>query len=123
MVRGRRMRELALGAKVDPVFGPVVMVSDGGKYIEALPDNVLLLPPFNEQEALAAIARLRIAPILRGVRGEPALDMPALARLAVQLGALMIERAPEAASIDLNPVMLKPAGAGAVVVDALIELC
>jgi acyl-CoA synthetase (NDP forming) len=119
MVAGKR--EFALGAKIDPVFGPVVMVSDGGKYIEAMPDNILLLPPFDEADVSAALQRLRIAPLLAGVRGEAALDVPALCRLAVRLGALMHALRGRARSIDLNPVMLGAAGEGAVVVDALIE--
>ena len=119
MVAGRR--ELALGAKLDPVFGPVVMVSDGGKYIEALPDNVLLLPPFDEAAASAALQRLRIAPLLRGVRGEPALDVVALSRLAVRVGELMCSVQDRVQAIDLNPVMVGSAGEGVVVVDALLQ--
>jgi acyl-CoA synthetase (NDP forming) len=119
MVAGRR--ELALGAKVDPVFGPVVMISDGGKYIEALPDNVLLLPPFDEAAANAALQRLRIAPLLRGVRGEPPLDVAALGRLAVRVGELMSGMQDRVQSIDLNPVMVGAAGEGVVVVDALLQ--
>ena len=45
MVTGRR--ELMIGARIDPVFGPVVVVGDGGKYVEAMPDVELLLPPFD----------------------------------------------------------------------------
>ena len=41
MVSARR--ELALGARIDPIFGPVVMVGDGGRYVQALPDLALLL--------------------------------------------------------------------------------
>ncbi len=119
MVGGRR--ELALGAKVDPVFGPVVMISDGGKYIEALPDNVLLLPPFDEAEVAAAMQRLRIAPLLRGVRGEAPLDVAAVSRMAVRLGALMSGLQESVQSIDLNPVIMGTAGEGAVVVDALLQ--
>ena len=44
MAKGRR--ELMIGAHVDAVFGPVVVIGDGGKYVEALPDSQLLLPPF-----------------------------------------------------------------------------
>jgi hypothetical protein len=88
MATGRR--EFVLGAKLDPVFGPVVMLGDGGKYIEALPDVSLLLPPFSKAEALAALRRLRIAPILAGVRGEPALDVDALAEAALRLAQIII---------------------------------
>jgi acyl-CoA synthetase (NDP forming) len=62
-------RELALGARLDPAFGPVVLVGDGGVYLEALKDFRLLLPPFGEDEVRSALGELRIAPLLRGVRG------------------------------------------------------
>jgi acetate---CoA ligase (ADP-forming) len=114
-------REFVLGARLDPVFGPVVMIGDGGKYIEALPDVVLLLPPFSAADAEAAIGRLRIAPILAGVRGEPAADVAALAEAAVRLATIIAHAQSKIASIDLNPVMVRAAGQGAVVVDALVE--
>jgi acyl-CoA synthetase (NDP forming) len=114
-------RECALGARVDPVFGPVVMVGDGGKYVEAMPDVAVLLPPFSRAEVLEALARLRIAPLFRGVRGESPLDAEALADAALKLGALITSAQGHIASIDLNPVMVGPRGSGVVVADALVE--
>jgi acyl-CoA synthetase (NDP forming) len=119
MVKGRR--ELALGARIDPQFGPVVLVGDGGTYIEALGDVALLLPPFELDEVLAAIASLRIAPILDGVRGEPPLDLAPLCAMAVRLGQLMVSAAGRIASIDLNPVIVGAPGSAGVIVDALVE--
>jgi acetate---CoA ligase (ADP-forming) len=103
------------------VFGPVVMLGDGGKYIEALPDVSLLLPPFAKTEALAALKRLRIAPILAGVRGEPALDVDALAEAALRLAAIITGARGQIAAIDLHPVMVSAHGQGITVLDALIE--
>jgi len=114
-------RELALGARIDPSFGPVVLVGDGGIYLEALKDFQLLLPPFGEDEVHEALARLRIAPLLAGVRGEPPLDVAAYARMAVSLGDAILAWRGEVASVDLNPVMLFEDGKGALAVDALIE--
>jgi acyl-CoA synthetase (NDP forming) len=119
MERGRR--EFAIGGKIDPVFGPVIMVSDGGKYIEAMPDFRLLVPPFDAAEVRAALQRLRVAPLFAGVRGEPPMDLDALCEVVVGVGALMAASQDEIASIDLNPVIVRSAGEGAVVVDALIE--
>ena len=119
MVKGQR--ELVLGARVDARFGPVVMVGDGGKYVEALKDFFLLIPPFDTDEVLEALNRLHIAPVLRGVRGEPALDLEAVAAIAVRLGEIMQAGAGRIACIDLNPVIVKAIGEGAVVADALVE--
>lgn len=119
MRKGRH--ECMVGAHVDPVFGPVVAVGDGGKYVEALRDVALLVPPFDAAEALAALRGLRIAPLLAGTRGDRPLDVEALASLAVQVGQLMVAARGRIASIDCNPVMLGAAGDGAMVVDALVE--
>jgi acyl-CoA synthetase (NDP forming) len=120
MVKGQR--ELALGARVDARFGPVVMVGDGGKYVEALKDFALLIPPFDTAEVVDALDRLHIAPVLHGVRSEAALDLEALAAITVRLGEIMQAGAGRIASIDLNPVMVRAKGEGAVVADALVEL-
>jgi acyl-CoA synthetase (NDP forming) len=114
-------REMALGARFDPVFGPVVMIGDGGIYLEALKDFRLLLPPFGEDEVLRALAELRVAPLLGSLRGKPALDQAALARMAVALGNAMLGWSGKVASVDINPVMLFETGAGALAVDALVE--
>jgi acyl-CoA synthetase (NDP forming) len=113
--------ECMVGAHIDPVFGPVVAVGDGGKYVEAMRDVALLVPPFDQAEVLQALQGLRIAPILAGTRGDPALDVAALADIAVRVGQLIVASAGRIASIDLNPVMLGAVGDGAMVVDALVE--
>ncbi|HEX5612566.1 MAG TPA: acetate--CoA ligase family protein [Burkholderiales bacterium] len=114
-------RELMVGARVDPVFGPIVIVGDGGKYVEALKDFAILIPPFDAAEVRNALNGLRIAPILAGVRGEPPLDLDALAKAAIGVGQAIVAARGAIASVDLNPVMVGAAGEGAVVVDALIE--
>jgi len=115
-------RELALGARLDAHFGPVVMVGDGGIYLEALKDFRLLLPPFSAEDALEALAGLRMAPLLGAQRGQTALDAGAFARMAVHLGEAMLGWGEQIASIDVNPVMLFEQGRGALAVDALVEL-
>jgi hypothetical protein len=82
----------------------------------------LLVPPFERGDVLQALRGLRIAPLLAGTRGDPALDVEALADIAVRVGGLISGAAGRIAAIDLNPVMLGPAGQGAVVVDALVDL-
>jgi acyl-CoA synthetase (NDP forming) len=118
MASGRR--ELMIGAHVDPVFGPVVVVGDGGKYVEALPDTALLLPPFDEDDVVRALSRLRLAPLLGGVRGEAPLDSEAFCRAAAAVGHLMAAPGCAIASLDLNPVLVGSLGAGCVALDAVV---
>jgi acyl-CoA synthetase (NDP forming) len=118
MANGRR--EIMIGAHRDPVFGVVVAVGDGGKYVEVFRDTTLLLPPFTRDDAKAALAKLRIAPLLAGVRGEPPMDVDALADAVVNVGELMNNTEAKVMSLDLNPVLLDSAGKGCVVVDAVV---
>jgi acyl-CoA synthetase (NDP forming) len=118
MVKG--LHEGLVGAHRDPIFGPVVVVGQGGKYVEALPDTQVLLPPFSRTEAVQAIGRLRMTPVLRGVRGEPAADVESWADLAVAVSRVMAGDAPTVESLDANPVIVGPRGMGCTVVDALV---
>jgi acyl-CoA synthetase (NDP forming) len=117
----KRRREFMVGARIDPTFGPVVIVGDGGKYVEALKDFALLLPPFDVADVKQALGGLRIAPLLGGVRGEPPFDVEALATVVIGVGRLIRAAKRGIASIDLNPVMVGSVGEGATVVDGLVE--
>lgn len=119
MHRGRH--EFMVGARQDPVFGPVVVVGDGGRYVEALQDVAVLLPPFDSADVGAALRTLRIAPLLEGVRGEPPLDVAALCAVVVAVGRLIAAASGRIASIDVNPVLVGARGEGAMVLDALVE--
>jgi len=118
MAGGRR--EIMIGAHRDPVFGPVVAVGDGGKYVEIFRDTTLLLPPFSKEEAKAALQRLKIAPLFAGVRGEPPMDVDVLCDAVMKIGDLMLDPEARVVSLDLNPVLLDSAGKGCVVVDAVV---
>jgi acyl-CoA synthetase (NDP forming) len=111
-----------IGAHRDPKLGAVVVVGAGGKYVEAMPDFAMLLPPFSREDVAEAIGRLRIAPLLAGVRGERPLDVAAWIDLAMAVGALMVSPDSTVESLDANPVLLVHDGmrTRAVVVDAVV---
>ncbi len=118
MARGRR--EMMIGARIDPVFGPVVLVGDGGKYVEAMPDVQLLIAPFTAAEVKEALGRLRVAPLLAGVRGEPALDVEAFCEAALAVCRLMMNPQAGVVNLDLNPVLVGATGEGCVALDAVV---
>jgi len=118
MARG--LRELMVGAHLDPTFGPVLVVGDGGKYVEAMPDVATVLAPFTPARIGRALRRLRIAPLLDGVRGEPPMDVDAFCRAAAAVGDLVADRDAGVASVDANPVIVGPRGEGCVAVDAVV---
>jgi acyl-CoA synthetase (NDP forming) len=118
--KARPGRELALGARLDAQFGPVVLVGDGGVYLEALKDFRLLLPPFTQAQVLEKLGELRIAPLLGSLRAQPPRDTQAFARMAVALGEAMLSSKGAVAAVDINPVAVFETGAGAVALDALV---
>jgi acyl-CoA synthetase (NDP forming) len=119
--QARGLREFMLGAKRDPVFGPVVMIGDGGRYVEAFNDVTVLLAPVTAERVREALYTLRLAPLLDGFRGDPPFDLEALAAVAVGLGDLVAAPDASVKSIDLNPIVVRPRGQGVVIVDALVE--
>jgi hypothetical protein len=81
----------------------------------------LISPDMSDSAIAAALNELRSAPLLHGYRGEPALDVPALVAMIRKVGAVLLAE-PGIAELDLNPVILHPAGEGAVALDALMVL-
>jgi acetate---CoA ligase (ADP-forming) len=112
--------ELIAGVNFDVELGPIVMCGLGGIYAEFLGDVAFAPAPLSLADANALIDRLKAAKLVAGARGEPPADRAALAELLVRLSLLARDGADRIAEIDLNPVILYPAGQGLVVVDALI---
>jgi hypothetical protein len=112
--------ELMIGARIDPVFGPMIVVGVGGAYVEVLPDVQVLLLPVRPEDVLAALARLRIAPLLRGVRGERPADVGCFADAAVAVSRLLGEDS-GVLEVDVNPVILGSEGDGCLAVDAVVS--
>jgi acyl-CoA synthetase (NDP forming) len=113
-------REVILGINRDDTFGPLLMLGLGGIHVEVLKDVVFAPVPLTPEAASALIRRLRGAGLLDAQRGQPAADIPALADLMVRLSQFAADHADAIKEIDLNPVLVHPAGQGATVVDALI---
>jgi acetyltransferase len=112
-------KEVILGSKQDPSFGPVVLFGLGGVYVEVLKETSLRVAPISRSEAEEMISELRAAQILKGVRGERPLDIEALIESLLRLSQLVTDF-PEIEGIDINPV--KVLEKGAVAVDARILL-
>jgi acyl-CoA synthetase (NDP forming) len=112
--------EVIVGAKLDPTFGPVVMVGAGGVYAELLRDVSIRLAPVSAAEASAMLDELGLAALLHGARGREPADVAALAEVVSRLSAAATAWRFEIAEIDLNPVIVLPQGDGAVIVDVAI---
>jgi acyl-CoA synthetase (NDP forming) len=117
MVAGRR--ELVVGLTRDPQFGACVMFGLGGIFTEILKDITFRKAPLELRDAMEMMHEIKGHKILEAVRGMPAADTQALARILMQVGQIGLEL-DAVAEIDLNPVILS--GARPVAVDALIVL-
>jgi len=114
--------EILVGVTVDPQFGQLLVLGAGGVLTELLRDSVTLLPPFTAATIGAALEKLRVAKLLSGYRGRPPADVAALIEAALGCTRYAAANLERIAELDLNPVIVRPQGLGAVAVDALIRL-
>jgi acetate---CoA ligase (ADP-forming) len=114
--------EILVGITTDPQFGQLLTLGAGGVLTELLRDTVTLLPPFTAFDIAAAVARLRVGRLLGGFRGRPVADVPALIEAVLGCARYAAAHLEQLTELDLNPVIVRPVGLGAVAVDALIRL-
>ena len=112
--------ELVIGSHIDTEFGAVVMVGSGGVLVEAIKDIQFLITPFDKDDAVAAIKKLRLYPALESVRGLDAVDIDGLATLLVKLGTWVNSQEGKIHSVDANPLIVFRGTKGPVVVDAVV---
>jgi len=117
MVRGGK--ETILGMKRDPHFGALLMFGLGGIYVEVLRDVTFRIAPIRELGARNMIETIKGIRLLMGYRGEPPSDIDAIAQSLSRLSQLVTDF-PEIEEMDINPLIVLPAGSGARVVDARI---
>ena len=110
--------ELALGIIRDPAVGPLLVVGAGGIFVEIFSERAVLLAPVTHPAAMAAVGRLRLAPVLAGSRGQPAADLGAIADAITGLSRLACDLGDLLDALDINPLICGPSGA--VAADALL---
>ncbi|MCH1865468.1 acetate--CoA ligase family protein [Nocardioides sp. CFH 31398] len=113
--------DLVVGARRDPVFGPVVLVGVGGVATEVHADVALAGVPATRAQLTALPGRLRARALLAGHRGGPVVDVDALADLLADLGRLLLDH-PGLEEVEINPLRVTPGdgAAGWVALDALV---
>jgi acetate---CoA ligase (ADP-forming) len=119
---GDGVAEILVGMTVDAQFGQVLVIGAGGVLTELLRDSVTLLPPFTPTSIEAALNRLKVSKLLAGFRGKPAGDVPALIETVLACTRYAEANLNSLVELDINPVIVRPTGLGAVAVDALIRL-
>jgi acyl-CoA synthetase (NDP forming) len=114
--------ELIVGVQHDPQFGLSLTLGAGGIFVELLKDSVTLLLPVQPDEVRAALASLRLWPMLNGFRSRPVADQEALVRAILTITAFAERHAGRLRELDVNPLLVFPHGRGVMAVDALIRM-
>ena len=114
-------RELILGGRQDPQFGPVVLVGLGGIFVEIFEEVVVRVAPISRSEALEMIESLRGVQILKGARGHKPVDIQAAVEALLRLSQLVMDF-PEIKELDINPLRVLQEGGGVRALDARIIL-
>jgi acetate---CoA ligase (ADP-forming) len=114
-------KEVLIGVQRDPNFGSIIAFGLGGIYVEVLRDVTFRLAPVRTLAARHMVESVKAFPLLRGVRGEPPGDLDALQEAIERVSQLAIDL-PEVLELDINPLIVRPAGEGVVAVDARVVL-
>jgi len=119
MVKGGK--EMIIGSKLEPGFGPVVMLGMGGIYVEILKDVTFRLAPLTDQEANDMISSIKTKKLLEGVRGEKPSDVGKLSECIQRLSQLVTDFR-EIKELDMNPVLVMEKGEGCKILDVRIGI-
>ncbi|MDD5693060.1 MAG: acetate--CoA ligase family protein [Patescibacteria group bacterium] len=111
--------EFALGAKRDPVFGPIIMFGLGGVYIEVFNDFRIRLAPVSIEEAHEMIKKIKSYELLLGYRNTQKFDLEAIAKAISGLSSLMTDF-PKIKEVDVNPIRLAKSNGGILALDAKV---
>lgn len=111
--------ELIIGAKKDPIFGPVIVFGMGGVNVEIFQDSSLGLPPLNMALSKRIIEETKVYKLLQGYRGMPKMDIKGIQFLLFKFAYLVID-CPQIKEIDINPLVVDEEGA--LILDAYVIL-
>jgi len=112
--------EMFVGGLQDPAFGPVVFCGSGGVLVELFGDAQCRLCPLTDRDAKEMLDEVRGTVRLRGYRGRPAADEPALRDALMRVSALL-DGCPEIQEMDINPLNVLASGVMALDVRIRVE--
>lgn len=112
--------EAIVGARNDPLYGPMLLIGAGGVMVELAEDVALKLLPVTDKEVAGMIDRLKLNKLLAGFRGKPAADRDALIKNTLALARFFLDHRSVIEDIEVNPLMVRPDGKGAVAVDVRV---
>ena len=98
--------ECILGAKIDPVFGPIVMFGLGGIYAEVMKDIAFAEAPLSEKKAEKMISSLKSRDLFYGTRGQLSVDIKSLVKLIVSMSNFIAANSDKVDQVEMNPLLV-----------------
>jgi acetyltransferase len=111
--------EVIVGVSYDSQLGPTILFGTGGVMVEVYNDVFLRLCPIDDRDAQEMISDVKGSSLLRGFRGRPPADVAALAETLVRVSHLGAQLEGSLVELDINPLMVLPAGQGVKAADAM----
>lgn len=119
---GDAVAELIVGVVRDDVLGLALVIGGGGVLVELARDSRRLLLPASRADVEAEVRRLAAAKLLSGYRGRPEGDLEATLDAIMAVTAFAEAHRDRLVELDVNPLLVRPKGLGALAVDALVRL-
>jgi len=111
--------ELILGVVKHNIFGPIMLIGQGGTAVEILSDIALALPPLNLKLAKDMLSRTAVYKLLKGYRGREAANLDALLLTLIKLSQMIVDLK-QVVELDINPLLVS--GQGVIALDARIRV-
>jgi acyl-CoA synthetase (NDP forming) len=112
--------EILVGARVDPDFGPLIVVGGGGINVELYRDVAIRIAPIDEGEAMAALTSTTMGRVLDGWRGGAAGDRAAAAKAISAVSHFIADFAGQVREVEINPFAVFEQGKGCLALDCVI---
>lgn len=101
----KRGYEVILGAKTDPLFGPVILFGMGGIGVELFRDFSIGLPPLNQTLVRRIMEETKVYQLLKGYRNMPPANLKLLDEIMVAFSQMLVDF-PQLKEVDINPLFI-----------------
>lgn len=112
-----RGREVIVGMRRDPTFGPMVMFGMGGVFVELYKDVSFRIAPIDRATAKEMIAETKAGRLMAGYRGSDRDDLDAVADVLLKISEIALAY-PELDELEINPLTVYPEGQGVLALDS-----
>ena len=112
--------EAIVGARNDALYGPMLLAGSGGILVELARDAQLSMLPVSAREITKMVDQLKLSRLLAGYRGKPAADRKAMEKAIAGIAKFFLDHRAVMSDIEINPLIVRPNGQGAVAVDVRV---